>query len=105
MQFEKHNYHLVDPSPWPAIGAIGCIILAFGAVIYFGDGATEEGVFFESNVLLSSKKSIREDRNMRLFLFSPNSFCTSELEPMTTSFVVLGRVFFERRSSCFGGVD
>ena len=45
MQFEKHNYHLVDPSPWPAIGAIGCIILAFGAVIYFGDGlsfGTEE---------------------------------------------------------------
>ena len=40
MQFEKHNYHLVDPSPWPAIGAIGCIILAFGAVIYFGDGLT-----------------------------------------------------------------
>ena len=40
MKFEKHNYHLVDPSPWPAIGAIGCIILAFGAGIYFGDGLT-----------------------------------------------------------------
>jgi cytochrome c oxidase subunit 3 len=40
MQFEKHNYHLVDPSPWPAIGAFGVIILAFGAISYFGEGLT-----------------------------------------------------------------
>ena len=40
MKFEKHNYHLVDPSPWPALGALGVIILAFGAVSYFGDGLT-----------------------------------------------------------------
>ena len=40
MQFEKHNYHLVDPSPWPALGSFGVIILAFGAVSYFGDGLT-----------------------------------------------------------------
>ena len=40
MKFEKHNYHLVDPSPWPALGALATIILAFGAVHYFGDGLT-----------------------------------------------------------------
>ena len=40
MKFEKHNYHLVDPSPWPAVGALAIIILAFGAVHYFGDGLT-----------------------------------------------------------------
>ena len=40
MQFEKHNYHLVDPSPWPAIGAFGVIILVFGAINYFGEGLT-----------------------------------------------------------------
>ena len=38
MKFEKHNYHLVDPSPWPALGSLGVIILAFGAISYFGDG-------------------------------------------------------------------
>jgi len=26
----KHPYHLVDPSPWPALGALGAFILAFG---------------------------------------------------------------------------
>ena len=29
----KHPYHLVDPSPWPALGAIGAFLLAFGAAL------------------------------------------------------------------------
>ena len=27
----KHPYHLVDPSPWPALGALGALMLALGA--------------------------------------------------------------------------
>ena len=27
----KHPYHLVDPSPWPALGAVGAFMLAMGA--------------------------------------------------------------------------
>ncbi|MBT5894315.1 MAG: cytochrome c oxidase subunit 3, partial [Rhodospirillaceae bacterium] len=27
-----HDYHLVDPSPWPAIGALGALILASGFI-------------------------------------------------------------------------
>ena len=30
----KHPYHLVDPSPWPLIGAISALILALGALTY-----------------------------------------------------------------------
>ena len=30
----KHPYHLVDPSPWPAIGAASALVLAVGAVLY-----------------------------------------------------------------------
>ena len=30
----KHPYHLVDPSPWPAIGAIAVVVLAFGFLTY-----------------------------------------------------------------------
>ena len=29
----KHPYHLVDPSPWPALGALGAFLLFFGAVL------------------------------------------------------------------------
>ena len=29
----KHPYHLVDPSPWPALGAIGAFLLAMGAAL------------------------------------------------------------------------
>ena len=30
----KHDYHLVNPSPWPLIGSMGMIVLALGAVTY-----------------------------------------------------------------------
>ena len=30
----KHDYHLVDPSPWPLIGSAFAVLLAFGAVIF-----------------------------------------------------------------------
>ena len=30
----KHPYHLVDPSPWPILGAISAGALAFGAVLW-----------------------------------------------------------------------
>ena len=40
---QKHPYHLVDPSPWPAVGATAAGLMAFGAVMYmhpdmFGKG-------------------------------------------------------------------
>jgi len=43
-QAHPHPYHLVDPSPWPALGSLGALVLAFGAVLYmhpslFGAGA------------------------------------------------------------------
>ena len=30
----KHDYHLVNPSPWPLVGSIAGTVLAFGAVIW-----------------------------------------------------------------------
>jgi cytochrome c oxidase subunit 3 len=32
---KHHDYHLVDPSPWPVVGAIGAFVLAVGAIQYF----------------------------------------------------------------------
>ena len=29
---KHHDYHLVDPSPWPAVGATGAFIMAIGAI-------------------------------------------------------------------------
>ena len=33
-QEQSHPYHLVDPSPWPAVGALGVFILAVGGVLF-----------------------------------------------------------------------
>jgi cytochrome c oxidase subunit III len=30
----QHDYHLVNPSPWPFIGSIGALVLAIGAIAY-----------------------------------------------------------------------
>ncbi len=32
---KHHDYHLVDPSPWPAVGAVGAFVLAVGAIMFF----------------------------------------------------------------------
>ncbi|MGE0610975.1 MAG: cytochrome c oxidase subunit 3 [Hyphomicrobiales bacterium] len=32
---KQHDYHLVDPSPWPAVGALSAFIMAVGAIMYF----------------------------------------------------------------------
>ena len=29
---KHHDYHLVDPSPWPAVGAASAFLLAVGAI-------------------------------------------------------------------------
>ncbi|MDG1417425.1 MAG: cytochrome c oxidase subunit 3 [Maricaulis sp.] len=39
----NHDYHLVDPSPWPIVGSIGAFLLAVGAVAYMTAG----GLFAE----------------------------------------------------------
>jgi cytochrome c oxidase subunit 3 len=36
---QQHPYHLVDPSPWPALGALAAFVLTYGAVEYFHDRA------------------------------------------------------------------
>ena len=34
---KNHDYHLVDPSPWPAIGAVAAFITAVGGVMFMHD--------------------------------------------------------------------
>jgi cytochrome c oxidase subunit 3 len=29
---KHHDYHLVDPSPWPAVGSLAAFVMAFGAI-------------------------------------------------------------------------
>ena len=34
---KNHDYHLVDPSPWPVVGSISAFILAVGAILFMRD--------------------------------------------------------------------
>jgi len=31
----RHDYHLVDPSPWPIVGSLAAFVTAVGAIAYF----------------------------------------------------------------------
>jgi cytochrome c oxidase subunit 3 len=35
---KQHDYHLVDPSPWPIIGAFSALVVTMGAVYWFRGG-------------------------------------------------------------------
>ena len=42
----SHDYHLVEPSPWPALGAVAAFLLMFGLILYLhpsilGESMTE----------------------------------------------------------------
>ena len=37
----KHDYHLVNPSPWPLLASIGLFVLAIGAVVFMKGLASE----------------------------------------------------------------
>ena len=34
---QNHPFHMVDPSPWPALGGLAGLTLAVGAVFFFHD--------------------------------------------------------------------
>jgi len=35
---KQHDYHLVDPSPWPIVGASSALVITMGAVYWFRGG-------------------------------------------------------------------
>ena len=48
----EHDYHLVNPSPWPLAGSIGALVLAFGAIIWFRSMDGGDGLFgFQGSAL------------------------------------------------------
>lgn len=40
----KHDYHLVEPSPWPVVGALGVFVMLAGAVLWLNKSYTGFGV-------------------------------------------------------------
>jgi cytochrome c oxidase subunit 3 len=42
----KHDYHLVNPSPWPFIASIGALLAAIGAVVLWKGLSADESNFF-----------------------------------------------------------
>ena len=48
-----HSYHLVDPSPWPLVAALGGFMLTFGGVLYMHKYIDGWNVFFTGFILIT----------------------------------------------------
>jgi cytochrome c oxidase subunit III len=31
---KKHDYHIIDPSPWPFIASVGALVMAIGGIAW-----------------------------------------------------------------------
>ena len=59
---KHHDYHLIDPSPWPIIGAFSAFIFAVGAIIGMRSLDDGDGVFRDHRLVAIC------DWSRRLFL-------------------------------------
>ena len=50
--FNTHPYHLVDPSPWPLLTAVGCLYMTFGLVMFFHAYLGSLTLFYTGLILL-----------------------------------------------------
>lgn len=51
---KNHDYHLVDPSPWPLVGSISAFVLAIGAIVWMRSLGGGEGLVIGSLTLSGS---------------------------------------------------
>ncbi|AWC25062.1 cytochrome c oxidase subunit 3 [Aminobacter sp. P9b] len=47
---KHHDYHIIDPSPWPFLGSLGALIMAFGGVAWMQHMKGAEFPIFGFNV-------------------------------------------------------
>ncbi len=50
-QAKHHDYHLVDPSPWPIVGAISAFVMAVGAILWMHHMVSAAPIIFGVGVI------------------------------------------------------
>ena len=53
MSQHAHPYHLVSPSPWPVVGALGALTLAVGGLMYMHEIAYGSAVLAVGTLLVA----------------------------------------------------
>jgi cytochrome c oxidase subunit 3 len=47
---KNHDYHIIDPSPWPFLGSVGAFVLAIGGIAFMRYHSGGELVLFSANL-------------------------------------------------------
>ena len=45
-----HDYHIIDPSPWPFVGSVGALVMAFGGITYMRYLSEDQMLMFGLNM-------------------------------------------------------
>jgi cytochrome c oxidase subunit 3 len=48
---KHHDYHLVDPSPWPFVGSVSAFVMAVGAVLWMHKMTSAAPLVFGAGVI------------------------------------------------------
>ena len=48
---KHHDYHLVDPSPWPAVGAVSAFVMALGGILWMHHSTSAAPIIFGVGVV------------------------------------------------------
>jgi cytochrome c oxidase subunit 3 len=67
----KHDYHLVDPSPWPFVGSIGAFLMALGLVTF-------------------TKGFVQDEASPLYFLFSRGQPWVGALGALVVAYTMIG---------------
>jgi cytochrome c oxidase subunit 3 len=43
---KHHDYHLLDPSPWPLVGSVSAFVMALGAIVWMKTHTTPDATLF-----------------------------------------------------------
>ena len=71
----QHDYHLVDPSPWPIVGSISAFILAVGAITWMHKSFAAAPIVFAAGaigVLYTMMSLWRDVMNEAEPIFAPS---------------------------------
>ena len=47
---KHHDYHIIDPSPWPFLASLGAFVMLFGAVAWMRHHAGSPFMFLGANI-------------------------------------------------------
>ena len=65
---KQHDYHLVDPSPWPIVGSVSAFVLAIGAITWMHHLFALAPLIFGIGIWLAASVRVSQGRERQALI-------------------------------------